>query len=178
MYHDKTELYRPLIYHFYILGMSAVEIFNHLKDSYGNKSPSYSFVAYWRRKFVTGKLDFIDEPREGRPTKHEAGKYNKKIMDIIEMDRQISVKELARILGFSDTKTRRILKKDLGLKKMMCKWVPHILTRDQKKERIKFCKYFLKKYHNKNQKNIYNIITGDETWLRFWDPKVGYNAKI
>ena len=48
----------------------------------------------------------------------------------------------------------------------------------KKKARMNFCKFFIEKYANKNEKYIYNIITGDEIWLKFWDPKVGNNAKI
>ena len=43
------------------------------------------------------------------------------------------------------------------------------------KRKGNFCKLFLDKFSN--SKNIYNIITGDETWIRFWDPKTGNNAK-
>jgi histone-lysine N-methyltransferase SETMAR len=178
MIQDNKQYFRSIVLNYYKTGMNALKIFKTLKSIYGNECPSYAFVAKWRRRFMSGQTTIKDEPRQGRPMKHEDGKYDEKILKLIKEDPYISVNDIAKLLGFSNTKTKNYIKKNLNLKKTMCKWVPHLLTDNQKKERVNFCKYFLEKYANKNEKNIYNIITGDETWVRFWDPKVGNNAKI
>lgn len=58
----------------------------------------------------------------------------------------------------------------------MCKWASHNFTEDQKDSKANFCKSFLEKYEYKN-KNIYDIVTGGEKQLRFWDPKIVNIAK-
>jgi transposase len=164
---NKIEYFRGLVYNCYRTGMSSSKIFKTLVSIYENECPSYSFVAKWRRRFVFGQITFEDGLRKGRPMSHEEGKYDEIVKKLIDEDRQISVNEIANILGFSNTKTRNYINNKLGLKKKMCKWIPHCLSDEQKKQRMNFCKNFLEKYENKNEKNIYDIVTGDETWQRF-----------
>lgn len=170
--------FRSLILNYYKQNLTAIKIFNILKLDYKENSPSYAFVKKWRSRFVLGIYNLEDSPKSGRPKMHEEGKYNDLILKLIKIDPSVSLNELAKCLGFSKTKTGNYIKNNLGLKKKMCKWVPHLLTKPQKKKRLDFCKNFIKKFSMKSEKNIYNIITGDESWLRFWDPKVGNNAKI
>ena len=170
--------FRSLILNYYKQNMTALKIFNKLKTDYKQESPSYSFVKKWRSRFVSGVFNLEDGPKPGRPKINEEGKYDSVILKLINNDPSVSINELAKCLSFSKTKTRNYIKANLGLKKKMCKWVPHVLTESQKKKRFKFCKNFIKKFSKKSEKNIYNNITGDESWLRFWDPKLGNNAKI
>ena len=44
--------------------------------------------------------------------------------------------------------------------------------------KIEFCKKFIKKFNTSNQKNIYNIVTDDENWLRCSQPKFGNSFKF
>ena len=176
--HGQKIFFRSIVFNYYKAWLKVINIHKTLQEIYENKCPSYSFVKKWNSRFMCGQTTFEDDPKSGRPMISEEGKYHQKITKLIEQDRYISIKEIACILGFSNTKTKNIINGNLGLKKKMNKWVPHSLTQNQKDRRISFCNKFLEKYDNKNEKNIYNIITGDETWLRFWDPKVGNNAKI
>ena len=64
----------------------------------------------------------------------------------MEENTYISVKNIAEMAGFSETKTRNYIKKNFGFTKLMYKWIPHTLSDDQKRERVYFCKLFLKKY--------------------------------
>ena len=179
MNEKKNKIYfRSLILNYYKQNMTTLKIFNKLKTDNKQDSPSYSFVAKWRSRFVSGVFNLEDGPKPGRPKINEEGKYDSIILKLINNDPSVSLNELAKCLGFSKTKTRNYIKANLCLKKKMCKWVPHVLTESQKKKRVEFCKNFIKKFSKKSEKNIYNIITGDESWLRFWDLKVGNNAKI
>lgn len=139
---NKIEYFRGLVYNYYRTGMNSIQIFKTLVCIYDNDCPSYSFVAKWRRRFVSGQTTFEDDPREGRPMGHEEGKYDEFVKRLIEEDKQISVNEIAGILGFSNTKTRNYIKNKLGLKKKMCKWIPHYLTDDQKNNGLIFAKVF------------------------------------
>ena len=139
---DKNLFFRGLIFHYYKTGMSASKIFKTLKSIYEDECPSLSFISKWRGRFVCGQTSFEDEPRSGAPMRHEEGKYNEIIMKLIEQDRYISIKDIACALGFSNTKTRLYINKNLGLKKRMCKWVPHFLTNEQKKSKNEFLQIF------------------------------------
>lgn len=68
-----------------------------------------------------------------------------------------------------------ILKRILKVRKISARWIPHILTDGQKKVRIQTAKRLLKMFPNFNQRQFANIVTGDETWVHYFEPvrKVG-----
>ena len=47
---------------------------------------------------------------------------------------------------------------------------PHRLTEDQKRERVRIASQLLDKYKNADQNRINEIVTGDETWVYFYEP--------
>ena len=52
----------------------------------------------------------------------------------------------------------------LKLRKVTSRWVPHQLTAEQKKERVKLCRENLAKFRAASWR-LCDIITGDETWI-------------
>ena len=106
--------------------------------------------------------DLNDLPRSGRPKNTEDGKYDKKIIDIINKNPKVPLHIIAAIMHSSMTKARNYLKNVLGYKLVSCKWVPYFLNDDQKSKRVVFCKNILKKYGSLNKKETYNI----RTWRR------------
>lgn len=52
------------------------------------------------------------------------------------------------------------------MKKVASRWVPHNLTPEQKKERVRICRENLEKFQSGSWR-LYDIITGDETWIYF-----------
>ena len=59
-----------------------------------------------------------------------------------------------------------ILKKRLDLRK-----VPHLLTEEQKTQRLKCARELLKTYKGCNSWVISNLLTGDETWVHMFEPQ-------
>ena len=51
---------------------------------------------------------------------------------VIEQDARLSVKDLASCTGISEGSVQTILKKRLDLRKVCARWVPHLLTEEQK----------------------------------------------
>jgi histone-lysine N-methyltransferase SETMAR len=87
---------------------------------------------------------------------------------LLKNDRRIASRLTAESLNFPRTVVLRILKEDLGKRKLRARFVPHSLTPEQKEDRVTSCqditadadKIFLNK-----------IITVDETWCFFYDPE-------
>ena len=65
---------------------------------------------------------------------------------------------LARVHG--------IFKKHLKVRKINARWIPHLLTDEQKKTRLTMAKNF-----SKCTKAFDNIVTGDEAWVYDFEPK-------
>ena len=55
-----------------------------------------------------------------------------------------------------------ILKKRLDLRKVCARWVPHLLTEEQKTQRLKCARELLKTYKGCNSRGISSLLTGDE----------------
>ena len=64
-----------------------------------------------------------------------------------------------------------ILKKHLDLRKVCARWVPHLLTEEQKTQRLKCARALLKTYKGCNSRVISNLLTGDETWVHMFEPQ-------
>ena len=64
-----------------------------------------------------------------------------------------------------------ILKKRLDLRKVCARWVPHLLTEEQKTQRLKCARELLKTYKGCNSRVISNLLTGDETWVHMFEPQ-------
>ena len=64
-----------------------------------------------------------------------------------------------------------ILKKCLDLSKVCTRWVPHLLTEEQKTQRLKCARELLKTYKGCNSQVISNLLTGDETWMHMFEPQ-------
>ena len=64
-----------------------------------------------------------------------------------------------------------ILKKRLDLRKVCARWVPHLLTEEQKTKCSKCARELLKTYKDCNSRAISNLLTGDETWVHMFEPQ-------
>ena len=62
-------------------------------------------------------------------------------------DRRIKVREIAETIGISKERVGYILHEELDMKKLCARWVPRLLTADQKCTRMKISEqYITEKY--------------------------------
>jgi histone-lysine N-methyltransferase SETMAR len=84
--------------------------------------------------------------------------------DVAE-DRRISVKDLASIHGVSVGTMFNILSDDLGLVKKSARWVPKLLSEEQKLERVRTCRDFVAAVQRRSMLMLEDIVTMDETMV-------------
>ncbi|OWA50832.1 putative Histone-lysine N-methyltransferase SETMAR [Hypsibius exemplaris] len=65
---------------------------------------------------------------------------------------------------------KTILKRELGLKKICSRWVPHRLTADQNKARLVFAQNLINGFGAEDERRLHEIVTGDEMWGYYYDP--------
>ena len=58
----------------------------------------------------------------------------------------------------------------IAAKKIWSRSIPHNLAITQKKVRVDWCKALLEKYNGGVSKNVYKIVTGDESWIYACEP--------
>ena len=90
---------------------------------------------------------------------------------MVEQDARLSVKDIASCTGILEGSVQTILKKRLELRKVCARWVPHLLTEEEKTQRLKCARELLKTYKGCNSRVISNLLTGDETWVHMFEPQ-------
>ena len=100
-------------------------------------------MTHWVKKFKSGFLSVMDVPREGRPSSVVTEKNVSTVEKLVKQDRRVIVKQLAIETRISVGSVEKILHDHLNLNKVSARWVPRLLTADQKKERADCCKHLL-----------------------------------
>ena len=113
------------------LNIASKQIFNELYGKYGPQTISV--------RAVLGGLKLL---KLGKP-KTSVTKANIAVVKIVvEQDARLSVKDIASCTGISEGSVQTILKKRLDLRKVCTRWVPHLLTEEQKTQRLKCARNF------------------------------------
>ena len=99
----------------------------------------------WVKAFKAGKFSVEDDTCPGRP-KTSVTKANIAALKIVvKQDARLSVKDIASCTGISEGSVQTMLKKRLDMRKVCARWVPHLLTEEQKTQRLKCARELLKK---------------------------------
>ncbi|UYV70393.1 hypothetical protein LAZ67_7002882 [Cordylochernes scorpioides] len=92
------------------------------------------------------------------------------VENLILEDRKISIFTIADNLNISYGTVHTIIKEQLQFRKICCRWIPHFLNLDQKRNRIRVSKALLKRYEEEGDHFLDQIVTGDESWCYHYDP--------
>ena len=90
-------------------------------------------------------------------------------------DRRLPVQEIVAEVGISTGSVHSILTEDLNLRRVSVKFVPKLLTEQQKELRKEISKDMLD-LANHDPEFIKTIITGDETWVYVYDPETKFQS--
>ena len=115
-------------------GQSADEISKTLSVEFGKSACSKSTIYYWIRKAKVGITDVSDAPRAGRPLDEE---LIVKVQTILEEEPFASINYIARTLDSNKATIYRYVTEHLGRVYKHARWVPHLLTDEQKNEKSK-----------------------------------------
>ena len=99
-------------------------------------------------EFKRGCTSCQDEHRCGRPNKMITTEMVKKIHNMVLDDRRLKVRELAVMVGISKSAVHRILTENLDMEKLCVRWVPRLLTMEQKQRREDVSIECLAIFHN------------------------------
>ena len=86
-------------------------------------------------------------------------------------DRRRDLRSIARVVGISFWTVQSILTDILGMSKVSARWVPRMLTDDQKMTLLDIFRYFLSCYEDDPGNFIERVVTQDETWVHHFDPE-------
>ena len=152
------------------LGLNGKDIYGEICDIFGSNKVSYRTVLRWIARFRSGQESLKDNAKSGRP-KTSSTKVNvENIKEILMKDGRYTMRQIACLVGISLARAHHIVKYVLKMKKICARWIPHILTNEQKQTRVRVAKRLLKMFPKFDKKKMANIVTGDETWVYFFEP--------
>ena len=94
-----------------------------------------------------------------------------KIHDMVFSDRGIKVHEISRVTMFS------ILYEKLGVKKILARWVPRLLSEENKHNRVVDSQAILVFFRRNPEEFLRRSITVDETWIHHYIPETKKQSK-
>ncbi|UYV62056.1 hypothetical protein LAZ67_1007664 [Cordylochernes scorpioides] len=167
----ETNEIRAVIKYLCKKGKSPKEIYKDMVDTLRKDAPSYSTVKKGVAAFKLGRISTEDEHRPGRPVESVTQENIDKIHDLVMLDRIMTVRKIEETLGIPKTTVDRILREHLGLRKLSARWVPKLLTPDQKAVRRKLSSDNLALFEVNPEEFVNIFVIMDETWAHHFTPE-------
>jgi len=92
----------------------------------------------------------------------------------VRNDRRLTICELANEAGISIGSCYEISIHNLQMRRFTIKFVPRMLTIEQKENHLMICQELINRSTDDNC--IRKIITGDETWVYGYDPETKFQS--
>ena len=109
-----------------------------LKKAYGNEQMSQVSFYQWFNRFEDGHKEVEDEHRCGTPKIARKEENIQKVEKLVMHDHRLSVR-IYEVVGVSVDTVDTILTVDLKLHKICAKFVPKILSKDQRQFHAECC---------------------------------------
>jgi hypothetical protein len=120
--------------------------------------------------FNNGRTNVHDKARPGRPSLITDDLKNQ-VNDKILADRRITLDQLHMAFPqVSRSLLGEIVSEHLQYNKICAQWVPWNLSDQHKADRMGAALTFLTRYHADGDTFLYQIVTGDETWVSHFTP--------
>ncbi|PNF34140.1 hypothetical protein B7P43_G01150 [Cryptotermes secundus] len=123
----------------------AAEIHQRLQRAYGSVCMGANCVRRWVKHFKDGNTSIENEPRSGRPRRASTESNKKRVDEIIQDDRRVTLNTIARKLGIGHSAVEEMIE-SLGYRKVCARWVPLLLTEDHKGQRKAITPELLQRY--------------------------------
>jgi histone-lysine N-methyltransferase SETMAR len=158
------------------LGNTPTQTYELMQRTSMKSSVSRALVFRWHRRFKDGQKQIEDEPGRGRKSIIDATLIES-VKDVVYGDRRVTIRDICDLTGYSYGTVQKVLEKHLNMHKVSARWIPRILSNDNKSNRVKASRKFLERYRKEGDTFLQRIITTDETWLFLYDPETKEQSK-
>jgi len=142
------------------IGKPVMETYQLLQHAYGEDAMDRTQAFDWFRRFKEGRTSVESDPRSGRPSTSRNEEMIAKVRTIVRNNRRLAVR------GVADA----ILTDDLHRKRVCAKFVPRLLTFDQREQRQTIARDLFERSCEDVQ-FLKNTVTGDGSWVYGYDPE-------
>ena len=124
----------------------------------------------WFKRFKEGRISVDEGPRPGRPSTSTNGDHVERVRVVIRENRRLTVREVADEVHISIGSCHQIFSEKIQMRSVSAKFVPRLLTDDQKENRVENSQEMLADA-NGNENFLKSTITGD-LWVYEYDVEI------
>jgi hypothetical protein len=157
--------------HCFLVKKNTVEAKAWLDKHYSDSAPAKSTVEKWLAKFKRGEKSIEDDAGSERSKEAGTDEDIKKVNKNLLNDRKVKLIMIAETLKISKECVGHIVHEYLDIRKLCAKWVPRLLTIDQKQQRVDDSEQCLTIFNHNKDEFFRRCITMDETWLLHYTPE-------
>ena len=103
-----------------------------IQQAFGDQSLSRVQMFQWHARFKTGRTSVDGDEHRGRPTSCTNPETVARIQELLRQDRRLTIHDIAEEVEIGYGTCQRVLMEELGMHHVAAKFVPRILTADQK----------------------------------------------
>jgi hypothetical protein len=103
-----------------------------LQQAFGNEAKGRTQCFEWFSRFKAGRTSVEDDERSGRPSTSKTEANIEKVRKAVHKDRRQSIQDIESAVGISYGSCQSILTENLNMRRVAAKFVPCLLTQDQK----------------------------------------------
>ena len=152
------------------LGKSCTQTIEMIKKAFVDESMGITHIKKWYRRFKNGRTSVDIDPRSGRLSLTTTPENIERVRLAIKGDRRLTVRELKNDLGIPKTTVWEIFNNILGMTRVCAKFIPKLLTTEQKDLRSEIAQDNLEMVSD-DENVLRKVITGDESWVYGYDPE-------
>ena len=107
-----------------------------LQQAYGEDCLSRTQCYEWYQRFKSGRTSIEDYPKFGRPSSSTGDDHIEKVRSVLRENRRLTVREVSEEVGICKRSFHTILTEELKMHRVAAKFVPRLLTEEQKQNRV------------------------------------------
>ena len=163
--------HRGVIRYFQKKGLTTKEIHADKVSTLGHDAPALSTVKKWAAVLKRGRESLEDYPRSGSPSTVTTQENIDRIHQMVMNDRRLTISHLANVISISRERVKNILHNELGMSKVSDRWVPRLLTPDQKLTRLVMSEANFARFEADPDRFVERFLTQDECWVHRFEPE-------
>ena len=159
--------FRVLIKHYFLM-KKTLQTKQSLDKCYEKSSPSKQMVKKWIGAFKRGRISTNDAEGSGRLKDVTTPEIIERIHGFVLDYPKVKLRELAEAASTSIGSVIIILHEDLSMRKLTAKWVPRLLTIDQKRQQFRDSESCLDLPDRNLNDFLRLLVTIDKTWIHHY----------
>jgi len=152
------------------LGDSQVETIRKIQRVFGDDATGITEIQEWYNQFKDGCTSVESDACSGRPSTSRNDELIDQVRTLVMQDLRVTVQELVEEVGINTGSVHSILTDDLAMWRVSAKFMPKLLTMEQKQLCLEVVQDTLDST-NSNPKFLIIETTGDELWIYGFDPE-------